>query len=261
MKALKFALIVPVAIVVFAISCKKDNGATNNTAKVSTDVAADMATSAISSNSFGFASMADNIGTNAQLITTGLGTGQVTNSVGTNTTHQACGTTIADSSSFSGYNNAVTFSAFYKFTRTLNCNSVGPDNVITTVVFHGNYDGPRITSSDSGNANVTIGGLSSAATSYVINGSYDRKGSFTSKVDTKASGSSHVVITVSNVTLTKPLRTITSGTATVTISGTTTSGTFSYTGTIVFSGNNQATLTVGTTAYIVNILTGTFTKK
>ncbi|HWZ35277.1 MAG TPA: hypothetical protein VNW51_03920, partial [Mucilaginibacter sp.] len=192
---------------------------------------------------------------------TSLGAGQATNSISTNATHQACGTTIADSSSFSGNNNAVTFSAFYKFTRTLNCNSVGPDNVITTVVFHGSYDGPRITSSDSGNASVTIGGLSSTATNYIINGSYDRKGSFTSKVDTKASGSSHVVISVSNVTLAKPLRTITGGTATITISGTTSSGTFSYSGTLVFNGNNQATLTVGTSVYIINILTGGYTKK
>lgn len=259
MKALKFALIVPVAIVVFAISCKKDSGSSNNNAQVTTDVAADMAASAVSSNSFGFVNIADNMGANAQV--TSLGASQATNSIGTNAVRQACGTTVADSSSVSGTNNSVTFNAFYKFTRTLNCNNVGPDNVVTSILFHGSYDGPRITSSDSGNASVTIGGLSAAATNFVINGTYNRKGSFTSKVGNKASGSSQVNITVSNLILTKPLRSITAGTATITISGTTASGTFNFSGSLVFNGNNQATLTVGTTVYIINTLTGTYTKK
>lgn len=258
MKALKFALIVPVAIVVFAVSCKKENGSGNN-AQVSTDVAADMAVSAVSSNSFGFVSIADNMGANAQAAS--IGAAQATNSIGANAVHQACGTTVADSSSVSGDNNSVTFNAFYKFTRTLNCNTVGPDNVVTSIVFHGSYDSPRITSSDSGTANVTIGGLSTAATNFIINGTYNRKGTFTSKVGNKASGSSQVNITVSNVTLTKPLRVITGGTAVITISGTTASGTFNFNGTLVFNGNNQATLTVGTTVYIINTLTGTYTKK
>ncbi|MFD2873546.1 hypothetical protein ACFS5N_13760 [Mucilaginibacter ximonensis] len=259
MKALKFIFIVPVAIVAFAVSCKKDNGAQNNTAKVSTDVAADMAASAVSANSFGFVSIADNISSNAQI--TSSASGQATNSVTTNTAHQACGTTIADSLNFTGNSNSVTFSAFYKFTRTLNCNNNNPDNVVTTAVFRGSYDGPRISSTDAGTANVTIGGLSSSATSFTINGGYDRKGSFTSKVGNKASGSSEVNISINNVILTKPLRSITGGTAAITISGTTASGSFSFTGNLVFNGNNQATLTVGTSVYIINTLTGAYTKK
>lgn len=259
MKTLKFALIVPVAIVAFAVSCKKDNGAKNNTANVSTDVAADMAASAVSANSFGFVSMADNISSNAQI--TSSASGQATNSTTTTAMHQACGTTVADSLNFTGNTNSVTFSAFYKFTRTLNCSNNSPDNVVTTVAFHGSYDGPRISSTDAGTANVTIGGLSSAATYFTINGGYDRKGSFTSKVGSKASGSSEVNISVNNVTLTKSPRTISGGTASITISGTTASGSFSFSGNLVFSGDNQATLTVGTSVYIINTLTGTYTKK
>lgn len=257
MKALKFALIVPVLL--FAISCKKNDNNTKNNANISTDVAADMAASAVAANSFGFVSMADNISANAQ--TNSSPSGQSVNSTATNTTHQACGTTIADSLSFSGDNNSVSFDAFYKFSRTLNCSNNNPDNMVIAAVYHGNFDGPRLSSSASGSASATISGLGSSATNYTINGNYDRKGSFNSKVGDKESGSSQININASNITLTKPLRSITGGSATITISGTVPAGSFSFSGTLVFNGDNKATLTVGSSVYIINTLTGTYTKK
>lgn len=259
MKALKLSLIV--ALLAFSISCKKSDSSTS--AAVTIDEAADMAASSVSSNTFGFATVADNVGVNAQGLSSISGSGQAVNSVSTNaTTRQACGTTIADSISASGKTNDVTFSYFYKFTRTLNCNaSSQPDNVANAITFKGSYDGPRITSVDAGTATVTIGGLTTNATNYVVNGKYTRKGAFTSKVGGKASGSSNVEITATNVLLSKPARNIVSGTATVTISGSSAKGTFSFTGTMVFSGNNSAALTVGTTVYIINLLTGTYIKQ
>jgi hypothetical protein len=259
MKALKFTLIV--ALVAFAISCKKSDSSTS--AAVTIDEAADMAASSVSSNTFGFASVADNVGVNAQGLSSISGSGQAVNSVRTNaTTRQTCGTTIADSVSASGKTNDVTFSYFYKFMRTLNCNTTSqPDNVTNAITFKGSYDGPRITSVDAGTATVTIGGLTTNATNYVVNGKYTRKGAFTSKVGGKASGSSNVEITATNVLLSKPARNIVSGTATVTISGSSAKGTFSFTGTMVFSGNNTAALNVGTTVYIINLLTGTYVKQ
>jgi hypothetical protein len=260
MKALKFTLIV--ALVAFAISCKKSD--TSTSAAVTIDEAADMAASSVSSNTFGFATVADNVGINAQTLTSvGSAGGQAVNSVGTNaTTHQTCGTTIADSISASGKTNDVTFSYFYKFIRTLNCNANSqPDNVSNAITFKGSIDGPRITSVDAGTSTVTIGGLTTNATTFVVNGKYSRKGAFTSKVGGKATGTSDVEITATNVLLSKPARNIVSGTATITISGSSAKGTFSFTGTMAFSGNNTATLTVGTTVYIINLLTGTYVKQ
>jgi hypothetical protein len=245
-------------VLLFAISCKKDHSAKNN-ANVSTDVAADMAASAVAANSFGFVSMADNISANAQA--NSLANGQSVNSTSPNAVHQACGTTITDSSSFSGNTNSVTFDAFYKFSRTLNCSNNNPDNIIITLTYHGSFDGPRLSSSASGTSSVTIGGLNSSATNFIINGSYNRKGSFNSKVGNKTSGNSVIDINASNVTLSKSSRVITGGTANIVISGTVPAGTFSFSGTLVFNGDNQATLTVGTSVYIINLLTGTHTKK
>lgn len=261
MKTLKLTLIVPV-LLFMVVSCKKSSNTNSTNQSVTSDEAADMAASAVASNSFGLASIADNVGVNAQTLTS-VGTGsQAANSIGTNVVRQACGTTLSDSISNSGSSSSVTFNYFFKFVRTLNCNaSSQPDNLVNTITFKGSFDGPRLTSADAGSSSITIAGLTANATNFVINGTYNRKGSFTSKVGNKATGSSVVDIKVTNLTLSKPARAILSGNATITVSGTAGANTFSYSGTIVFNGNNQATLTVGTTVYVINLLTGTYTKQ
>lgn len=255
MKALKIILIAP--LLLFAISCKK----TTVTSAVTTDEAADMAASAVATNSFGFVTVTDNVGLNAQTLNSVSAGGQQVNATGL--ARQACGTTLTDSLTISSNtNSSVTFSAFYKYARTLNCNtSSQPDNLVNAITFKGNFDGPRLTSTDAGTSSVTIAGLTANATNFVINGTYNRKGSFTSKVGGKPSGSSNVTITATNVLLSKPGREILSGSATITISGSAAAGTFNYTGILIFKGSNQATLTVGTTVYLINLLTGTYTKQ
>jgi hypothetical protein len=256
MKALKLSLIIP--LLLFAISCKKTS---TSSSAVTVDDAADMAASSVAANSFGFASVADNVGINAQALNSVNAGGQQVNGIGSS--HQACGTTVADSITFSSTaNSSVTFSAFYKFMRTLNCNvNVQPDNLINNITFKGNFDGPRLSSNDSGTASVTIAGLTTNATNFVVNGAYNRKGSFTSKVGGKASGSSNVTITATNILLSKPAREIVGGSATITISGSAAAGTFSYAGVLAFKAGNQASLTVGTTVYLINLLTGTYVKQ
>ncbi|MDB4926328.1 hypothetical protein [Mucilaginibacter sp.] len=258
MKALKLTLIV--SLLVIAISCKKTG---SSTATVTADDAADMAAGSVAQNSFGFSSVTDNVGVNAQTLYSVSSGGQAVNAVGatSTTSHQACGTTVADSLTGSGNSSSVTYSFFYKYVRTLTCNTASqPDNLLNVVTFHGNYDGPRLTSADAGTANVTVAGLTPNATNYAVNGTYTRKGTFTSKVGAKATGTSTIEIKATNVLLSKSDRTIISGTATVTISGTTGGSTFSYTGTLVFNGSNKATLTVGTTNYVINLLTGAYVK-
>jgi hypothetical protein len=255
MKALKIILIAP--LLLFAISCKK----TTVTSAVTTDEAADMAASAVAANSFGFVTVTDNVGLNAQTLNSVSAGGQQVNATGS--ARQACGTTLTDSLTISSNgSSSVTFSAFYKYARTLNCNtSSQPDNLVNAITFKGNFDGPRLTSNDTGTSNITIAGLTANATNFVINGTYNRKGSFTSKVGGKASGSSNITITATNVLLSKPGREIASGTATITISGSAAAGTFNYIGILTFKGNNQATLTVGTAVYLINLLTGTYVKQ
>jgi hypothetical protein len=102
-----------------------------------------------------------------------------------------------------------------------------------------------------------VSGLLSTDTAYVISGVYKSAGSFASKVDTANHGSSNISIAITNLTLQKPRRAIESGSAAISITGSTPKhGAFSYTGTVVFNGNGTATVTINGTAYSINLNTG-----
>ncbi len=258
MRTFKFTFIL--LLLIGAFSCKKDSTATT---AVTTDQAADIAAGSLAENSYGLASISDNVTANAQVVsgsTTASTTRQTVNSTGAG--HQACGSTVTDSLSNSGSGSSVTFSYFFKFARTLSCNSnEQPDNLANVLTYHGNFDGPRLTSTNTGSATFTIAGLSPTALSFVINGEYKRTGSFQSKVGNDLSGNSNIDIVVTNLTLSKTTRKIASGSATISITGTTSkNGAFSYTGTLVFNGDGTATLTINGTAYNVDLSTGIKTK-
>jgi hypothetical protein len=255
MKTFKLSLIM--LLMLGAFSCKKDNSASSSS--VTTDQAADIAAGSLAENSDGFASVTDDIAVNAQGISStnsGLTINSTTQS--TNSVHQECGTTLTDSVTRNITLDSVTVNYFFKYSHTLNCNSNSePDNFVNTLTYHGTFDGPRLSSSNSGSANVTIAGLTQTATNFVINGEYKREGSFQSKVGNKASGNSSVDIVGTDITLSKPGRKILSGSATINITGTGPKGvSFSYSGTIVFNGDDTATLTINSTAYTINLITG-----
>ena len=254
-----FRLSIIALIMLGALSCKKDS--TSASATVTSDQAADMTASALASNSGGVASMTDAVSINAQgLTSTGS---QTINSLGVNEHHQECGTTLTDSATFSGSNNSVTYDYFVKYSHTLNCNANNlPDNIVNALTYHGTFDGPRISTTATGTANATIAGLTQTATNYVINGEYKRVGSFISKVGNKATGNSNIDVVVTNLTLAKPSRAIVSGTATVTVTGVAGTHNYSFTGTLTFNGGSTATLAItGGSTYVINLLTGAYTKQ
>jgi len=257
MKTFKTSIIV--LLLLAAISCKKDNS-TAATAAVTSDQAADMAASSLASNSGGVASMTDDISANAVAVTS-IG-GPTINSVGVASVKQACGTTLSDSSTFSGTSASVTFNYFAKYTHTLNCNSEEqPDNIVNTLAYNGTFSGPRISTTATGTANATIAGLTTAATDFVINGEYKRTGSFASKVGNMATGNSSLDIVITNLTLSKPARTIVSGTATVTLTGVAGKTNYSFNGTVTFNGDGTATLVIaGGSTYVITLATGVYVK-
>lgn len=255
-----FKLSVIGLVLLGAISCKKTDNSASVT--ITSDQAADMAASSLSENSYGLTSMTDDVAANAQAVTSTGNGSQTINSVGVNSVHQECGTTLTDSASNSGSSSSVTFDYFVKYTHTLNCNTNNePDNIMNTLNYHGDFDGPRITTTVTGSANAKIAGLTAQATNFVINGEYTRAGSYVSKVGNKASGNSNVDITVTNLLLSKPGRKILSGTGTFTITGTSPKGSFSFAGNIVFNGDGTATLTVtGGSSYVINLANGIYDK-
>ena len=241
-----------------AFSCKKDNSASSSST-ITTDQAADIAAGSLAENSNGFASVTDDVAVNAQGISSVNSGLSVNSTQATASVHQECGTTLTDSVTRNITVDSVTINYFFKYSHTLNCNSSNePDNVINALTYKGSFDGPRLSSTNSGSANVTIAGLTSTATNFVLNGEYIRDGSFQSKVGNKSSGNSHIDIVGTNITLSKPGRKILSGTATITITGTGPKGnSFSYSGTITFNGDGTATLAwSGGATYTINLTTG-----
>jgi len=256
MKNLKLSLIV--LLMLGAFSCKKDNSNSSNSG-VTTDQAADIAASSLAENSNGFASVTDDIAVNAQGINSTSSNLTINSTQATTSTHQECGTTLTDSVTRNVTLDSTTVNYTFKYSHTLNCNSSNvPDNVINTLTYKGSFDGPRLSSSNSGSANVTIAGLAPSATNFLLNGEYTRDGSFQSKVGNKASGNSHIDIVGTNITLSKPGRKILSGTATITITGTGPKGnSFSFNGTITFNGDGTATLNLsGGASYTINLASG-----
>ena len=251
-----FKLSLVILLMLGAFSCKKDS---NNSASssVTTDQVADIAAGSLAENSEGLASVTDDIAVNAQAVSSTSNL-TINSTQAPSSVHQECGTTLTDSVTRSLTIDSVTLDYFFKYTHTLNCNSSSqPDNIANALTYHGDFNGPRLTSTNSGTATVTIAGLTQGATNFVVNGEYKRAGSFQSKVGNKASGNSSVDITVTNLTITKSTRKIASGNGTISITGTGPKGvTFSYTGTIVFNGDGTATLTINSTVYTINLVTG-----
>ncbi len=252
-----FKLSLVMLLMLGAFSCKKDSNSSSKSS-VTTDQVADIAAGSLAANSEGFASVTDDIAANAQGVSS---TGKVNiNSTGlaTSSVHQECGTTLTDSVTRSLTIDSVSLNYFFKYSHTLNCNTSNqPDNFANALTFHGSFDGPRLSSNDSGSATVTIAGLTQNATNFVVNGEYKRDGSFQLKIGNKASGNSHVDLTVANVKLSKPGRKIVSGTGTIAVNGTgPKGGTFSYSGVIVFNGDGTATLTISDAVYTVNLASG-----
>lgn len=256
MKPIKFTMVA--VLLLAATACKKGANSENT---ITADEAADMVAGSISLNTSGFVLVADNVSSNALTLTSATVGTPAINATAV-ASKQACGSTVTDSVTNSGGNGSITFTSFYKYARTLTCNANSqPDNLVNNISFKGSFDGPRLSSTDAGNASVKIAGLTANASNFVINGNYNRTGAFTSKVGAKASGNSVIIITASNVLLSKPARNIISGTATIALSGSTKNGAFNYAGNVVFTGNNMATLSIGGAVYTVNLLTGVYTKQ
>lgn len=245
MKTINFIKIPAIVLLLAVSACKKDN---NNTSaqSISTDDAATIMANSMSSGSGGMASVSADVTLNAQA---------------TFNANPGCGAT--KTYNFSRQNpdgSSVTYSYSFNYTYTLNCVNNQPDNVTSTATSTGSFDGPNLSSNDTGTLTFTVGGLANSATAYALSGEYKRAGSFTQKNGNMHKGSSDVDIKLNSLSIPKTGGTIASGNATFTLSGSSNNGSFNFSGTITFVGNNQANLVINGTAYVVNLLTGSTIK-
>ncbi len=177
--------------------------------------------------------------------------------------HVACGTIKTDTvNQQSAAGAATTYSYTSKYSYTLNCNSSNqPDNTATNYVYSGSYNGPNLSSTNAGSSIFTTTGLSPTATLYIVNGEFKQSGSFQSKTTTTNTGNHTIDIVLQNLSFTKATRKIASGSATIAVSETMPGqSTVTYNGTLVFNGNDTASLTLNSVNYTINLDTGVVTK-
>ncbi|MFN0083574.1 MAG: hypothetical protein ACKVOM_13780 [Ferruginibacter sp.] len=213
-------------------SCKKENDTPTTT--VTDEEAAEVISLAVSGNAQGLATQ----------------TAEITESA--NTYASICG--YSKDSSIIRQNTIGLFSWNYNFQWqwAVLCNGGVPSVMNVNYNMKGTYDAPRISSNDNAVANVAVTNLLTG-TQYILNGSYTRDGSQKSKIGGKNSFTSKVTINLSNLQLIKTTGQIASGTASVTITGSSSTGnSFSYSGNITFTGAKTATITF-TNGFVANV--------
>ncbi|WP_448701311.1 hypothetical protein ACFGVR_04020 [Mucilaginibacter sp. AW1-3] len=242
---MKFIKAPAIALLFLVGACSKSNDNSAN-ASISTDDAATIMANSMSSSSGGMASASVDVTVNAQL---------------TFNANPGCGGTKNYSfNRQSPQGSSVTYSYAFNYTYTLNCVNNAPSSVSSSATSTGSFDGPNLSSTDAGTSTFTVNGLAQSATAYSLSGEYKRAGSFTQKTGNMNKGSSNVDITLSSLSIPKAGGTIASGNATFTLSGSSNNGSFNFSGTITFTGNNQANLVVNGTAYVVNLVSGNATR-
>lgn len=220
------ALAIALSVVTFG-SCKKDDSGTPTTTPVAQSVneteAAELVKNVLSGNSGGFATQA----TFAATIAATLPCNQ------------------QQSSSYKGKSGAgakTTFDYELQWAQKTTCASLLPSSYEADFQGKTNYTSDKISSTDNTTAHFALAGMGLTDAEYVINESYQRSGTQTVNIDKQQSISSTVSVSGTNIKVNKMTRKITSGTATVSISGMNDGKAFNYNATVTFTGNNQATI-------------------
>lgn len=240
-----------IPLISFAISaCKKADNSSNQ--NITSADAATMVAASLATNSIGVTTISSDLALSSQAL--------ITN-------NPACGAIKIDSVSHqSKAGAAISFSYKLKFTNKLTCNANNqPDNVNSTLAYSGSFSNANLSQSATGSTSFVIAGLTPASTVYAINGEYKNTGTFKLKADTTNTGTNNIDIVIKNLIITKATAStaagITSGTATVTASGTVPKkGAFNFNGTLTFKGSGLAVLTINGTAYTINLATGVAAK-
>ena len=205
------------------------------------------------------ASTANNITTTSNDITTSDVTQAVTQAVSGSTSGMATqsqhaaslaasvslpcgGTKDTTISGVSPAGSLFTWSYDLNYSRSCICSGGSPSQYNTTITGSSSYSVLVMSSNDSTSAQISVGGLQSSATNYVLNETYTRTGTIQSLIGNQHSFTSTLTMTSSNINISKSTNQVVSGSASVLFTGKGSGNTVSHTATITFLGNNQATL-------------------
>lgn len=169
----------------------------------------------------------------------------------------ACGLVIDTTLNFSVSSNGstATINGSYKFNYLCSNSQVSGfttnDNLTIT------FASPSLNLSYKVGQNMTLTSLNPTDpnANISLSGSLNSDGSYQYNIGTKRSGTSVFDYTLTSLVISPILGDVVSGNASFNTSGTGPKGVWSYQGTIVFSGNHTATVTISGKAYHVNLQT------
>ncbi len=146
----------------------------------------------------------------------------------------------------------------YQYQVNYSYGFLNPNNYQLAYTSTGSYNSPNVNATVSADGSVNITGFLTGDY-YTVNGQSGREGTFTMKIGSNSSITGSVSTTLVNFQVNKTTGILESGTATIIVSGNTSSGrTLSFTGTLVYTGNYTGTLTISGKQYYINLTTGTF---
>lgn len=136
----------------------------------------------------------------------------------------------------------------------VNCNNaMVPTSLDFDRTSSGEYETSRMASEDSAISDWTISNLV-LGSAWTLNGTYTRNGSQTSLIRNQNSFTSELTMNISSLTVNKSTLRVDSGSATFLLTGNSTGGnSFRFEGTIVFSDNGTATVTINGQTYEIDL--------
>ena len=230
-----------------AVACNDDDD-NKNTAKLSSEEQAEMVASSMGES--GFAGSAEQ---SAGYADDASSSGKL----------QECGYTNEGDFDLGGTFGQIVFSLSYNYNVALTCDeNEDPETFTASFDYEGTYNGPRFESDYSGNGELTITSLGEES-SYEVNGSYDRSGSFATKEDGEVSeeGQHSIDIDADAVLVSKSTGKIIDGTADVSASGSIEGrGSYSFDADVTFNDDGTATIKVAGDTYRLTFSSNTIVK-
>ena len=154
-----------------------------------------------------------------------------------------------------------TFSFDFKYAFELKCEGDQPAALAVGLNYTGDFNSSGYGFDCTGLATLQLDGLQSEAAAFELNGEYKYNGTFVDKQKNQ-SISSNIVMTLTDISISKDSHLITAGKGSYSISGSVPSkGSFKYSGEIKFLGDGQAEVSVNGVVYVADINVGTATKK
>jgi hypothetical protein len=235
-----FGLLTLLALFTFTTSCNRDNDDTPEVIEISEEDAVDVIEGALTMDTEGLVSEIENAAEVADKYA--------------EKTLSPCGVTFDSTFSVAHYTALIDASYSNALEWTVYCNNAQiPENLDFGRESQGAYETTRMESFDASSSMWNLDNLI-LGTEYTLNGDYSRSGSQTSKVRNQNSMTSTVTMSVTNLSVDKGTRHIESGTADITVSGSSSTGhTFSFEAEVIFQGDGSALVVIDGTSYEIDL--------